>query len=178
MQIEPLTTAEDGCQNFLRLGGSKNKFHMLGRLFQRLQKRVKRRRRKHVHLVDEIDFVTPFGRCISHVLAQLAHVLDAVVACAVDLDHVETVATGDLAAVVAHAAWRNRRAFNAVERLSPKSVRSKSCQHRAGRQTDTHGRADSAPPHFSTCARHASVRPNRRMSAADIFWRKPRNSLG
>ena len=76
-----------------------------------------------MHLVDEIDFVTPFGRRIPNVLAQLAHVLDAVVACAVDFDHVETVAAGDLAAVIAHAAWRNRRAFDAVERLCQNSCR-------------------------------------------------------
>ena len=44
----------------------------------------------------------------------LAHVLDAVVACAVDFDHVETVAAGDLAAVIAHSAWRNRRGFDAI----------------------------------------------------------------
>jgi hypothetical protein len=44
MQIEPLAAAQDGCQNFLRLGRSKNKFHVLGRLFQRLQKRVERGR--------------------------------------------------------------------------------------------------------------------------------------
>jgi hypothetical protein len=70
-----------------------------------------------VHFVDEIDFVTSFGRRVPNVLAQLSHVFDAVVACAVDFDHVETVAAGDLATVIAHAAWRNRRAFNTVERL-------------------------------------------------------------
>src|SRR5206468_12675411 len=36
MQIESLATAEDGCQNFLRLGRSEDKFHMVWRLFQRL----------------------------------------------------------------------------------------------------------------------------------------------
>src|SRR5882672_4758433 len=123
MQIKSLATAQDGCQNFLRLGRSKNKFHMLWRLLQRFQKRVERGRRKHVDLVDEIDFVTPFGRRIPDVLAQLAHVLDAVVACAVDLDHVKTVAAGDLAAVVAHAAWRNRGTLDAVERLCQNSCR-------------------------------------------------------
>jgi hypothetical protein len=123
MQIKSLATAEDGWQNFLRLGRRKNKFHVLRRLFQRLQKRVERRRRKHVHLVDEIDFVTPFGRRIPNVLAQLAHVLDAVVTCAVDFDHVETVAASDLAAVVAHTAWRNRRALNAIKRLCQNSCR-------------------------------------------------------
>jgi hypothetical protein len=47
----------------------------------------------------------------------LAHVLDAVVASAVDFNHVETVAAGDLPTVIAHAAWGNCRAFDAVERL-------------------------------------------------------------
>src|SRR5262249_16017864 len=58
MQIEPLTPAQDSWQNLLRLGGCENKFHMLGRLFQRLQKRIKRRCREHVHLVNQVDFVT------------------------------------------------------------------------------------------------------------------------
>src|SRR5437660_4023319 len=40
MQIESLATAKDGWQNFLRLSRSKNKFHMVWRLFQRLQKCV------------------------------------------------------------------------------------------------------------------------------------------
>src|SRR6478609_12112887 len=114
MQIESLATAKDGGQNFLWLGRSEDEFHMLGRLLQRLQKRVERGRRKHVYLVDEIDFVTPFGRRIPNILAQLAHVLDAVVARAVDFDHVEAIAAGDLATVIAHAAWRKCRAFDAV----------------------------------------------------------------
>src|SRR6516225_6258020 len=121
MQVESLATAEDGCQNFLRLGRGKNEFHVLWRLFQRLQKRVERGGRKHVHLVNEIDFVTPFGWRIPYILPQLADVLDAVVACAIDFDHVEAIAASDLAAVIAHAAWRNRRPFNAVERLRQNS---------------------------------------------------------
>jgi hypothetical protein len=123
MQIESLATAEDGRQNFLRLGRSENKFHVLWGLFQRLQKRVERGGRKHVHLVDEINFVTPFGRRIPNILAQLAYILDAVVAGAIDFDHVETVAAGNLATVIAQAAWRNRRAFDAVERLRQNSCR-------------------------------------------------------
>jgi len=70
-----------------------------------------------VHFVDEIDLVTAFGGRIPNVLAQLAHILDTVVAGAVDLDHVETVAGGDLAAVIAQAAGRDRWALNAVKRL-------------------------------------------------------------
>jgi hypothetical protein len=54
----------------------------------------------------------------------LAHIFDAVVAGAVDLDDVETVAGGNLAAVVAHAARRDSRSFHAIERL---------CQNAGGR---------------------------------------------
>ena len=117
MEIEPLAATQDGWQNFLRLGRRENKFHMLGRFLQRFQKRVERCSREHVHLVDQINFVTPFGRSVAGVLAQLAHVFHAVVAGAVDLDDIETVPRGNLAAVVAHAAWRNSRAFDAIERL-------------------------------------------------------------
>jgi len=47
----------------------------------------------------------------------LTHVFHAVVAGAIDLDHIQAVACGDLEAVMAHSAWRNRRAVNAVERF-------------------------------------------------------------
>src|SRR5262249_714832 len=123
MQIESLATTKDGRQNFLRLSGSKNELHVLWRLLQCFQERVKRRGRQHVHFVDEVNFVTAFGRRIPNVLAQLANVLDAVVACTVDFDDVETVAAGDLATVIAHPAWSNRRAFDAVEGLCQNSGR-------------------------------------------------------
>ena len=112
-----MTTAQDCRQNFLRLGGGENKFHMRGRLLERLQKRVERSGREHVHFIDKINFVTALGWRITNVVAQLAHIFDAVVAGAVDLDDVETVARGNLAAVVAHAAWRHSRSFHAIERL-------------------------------------------------------------
>jgi hypothetical protein len=47
----------------------------------------------------------------------LAHIFHAVVAGAINLDHVETVACGYLPAVVAFSAWRDRWAFDAIERL-------------------------------------------------------------
>ena len=50
-----------------------------------------------MHFVDEINLVSPFGRRVAHVVAQFAHVFDAVVARAVDLDDIETVAAGNLA---------------------------------------------------------------------------------
>src|SRR5438046_1313400 len=79
MEVEPLTAAENGGQNLLRFGRRENKFHMLGRLFQRLQKRIKRCSREHVHLVDQINFVTALCRSITDVLAQLTYIFNTVV---------------------------------------------------------------------------------------------------
>jgi len=68
-----------------------------------------------VHFVDQIDFVAPLGWRVSNVLTELPHVFDAVVAGAVNLDHVETIAAGNLAAVITFAAWGDSRSFHAIE---------------------------------------------------------------
>jgi len=117
VKIEPLTAAQNSWQNFLWLSGRENKFHMLGRLLQRLQERIKCCWRKHVHFVDQINLITALGRRITNVLPQLTHIFYAVVARSVDLDDVQTVAGSYLPAVIAFSAWRDGRAFNAIERL-------------------------------------------------------------
>ena len=70
-----------------------------------------------MHFIDEINFVASLGRRVTNVVTQLTHVFDAVVARAINLDHVETVAGSNLATVVAHAAWRDSRAVDAVKRF-------------------------------------------------------------
>ena len=117
MQIEALAAAQNCRQNFLRLGRREDELHVRRRFFQRLEQRVERRRSEHVHFVDDVDLEVPFARRVAHVVAQLAHLLDAVVARAVDLEDIEAVAAGDLLAVIAHAARRDGRAVHAVERL-------------------------------------------------------------
>ncbi len=74
-----------------------------------------------MHFVDEVDFVTSFRRSVANVVPQLAHVFYAVIAGAVDLDDVETVAGRDLAAVIAYSAGSNRRPMDTVERLGQNS---------------------------------------------------------
>ena len=69
VEIEPLATAYNRGQHFLRLGRCENKFHVLRRLFQRLQKRIKRRLREHMHFVDQVNFVATLGRGIAHIVA-------------------------------------------------------------------------------------------------------------
>ncbi len=117
MEIETLAAAQDGRQHLLRLGRGEDEFYVLGRFFERFEKRVKSLRTEHVHFVDDVNFVATLGRRITNVVAQLAHLLDAVVARAIDLEDVEAVAGGDFLATVAFAAGRNGRAMNAVERL-------------------------------------------------------------
>ena len=117
MQIEALTAAHDRGQHFLGLGRCKNKFHVRRRFFQRFQERIKRSRGQHVHFVDDINLVARLRWRVAHVVAQFAHLLDAVVAGAVDFQYVETVAGRDLAAIIAGAVRRNRRPFFAVERF-------------------------------------------------------------
>ena len=74
-----------------------------------------------MYFVDEVDLVTPLGWGVSNILTELPDVFDAVVAGAINLDHIETVAGGNLAAVIAFAARRNRRSFHAIERLGQNS---------------------------------------------------------
>ena len=90
---------------------------MWRRLFERLQQCVECFLGEHVHLVDDVDFVTALRRRVAHVVAQLAHVIDAAVARSIDLDHIEAIAPSDLPAVIAFSAWRDRRAFSAIERF-------------------------------------------------------------
>ena len=117
VQIEALAAAQNCRQHLLRLGRREDEFHVRGRLLERLEQRVERRRGEHVHLVDDVDLELPFARRVANVVAQLAHLLDAVVARAVDLEHVEAVALRDLLAAIADAARRNCGAVHAVERL-------------------------------------------------------------
>ena len=70
-----------------------------------------------MNFVDQIYLVTPLGRRVSNVLTELPDVFDTVVAGAVNLDHVETIAAGNLAAVITFTARRDRRSFHAIERL-------------------------------------------------------------
>jgi len=68
-----------------------------------------------VHFVDQVDLVTPLGRCVSNVLTELPDVVDTVIAGTINLDDIETVAAGNLAAVIAFSARRHGRSLHAIE---------------------------------------------------------------
>src|SRR5262245_13819143 len=78
-----------------------------------------------MHFIDQINFVPPLGRCGSNVFTELPHVFDTVVAGAVNLDHIETVAGSNLAAIITYSTWSDSRAFYTIKRLrqNPRSRR-------------------------------------------------------
>ena len=108
VQIETLTPAENCRQHLLGLGRGEDEFYVLGRLLERLEERVERLRSEHVHFVDHVDFVLSLDRRITNVVAQLAHLFDAVIARAVDLKHIKTVAARDFLTAVTFSAGCNR----------------------------------------------------------------------
>ena len=108
----------DGGEHLVRLGGGEDEDQEVRRFLDELEQRVERRRRDHVRLVDDVDLEAVADRGEERPLAQVAGVVDAVVAGGVDLDDVDGArAVGrELAARVAHAARVGRRALRAVQR--------------------------------------------------------------
>ena len=103
-EAELLAARRDGRRDLVRLGGAQDEHHPLGRLFQRLQQRVEGFVGDLVRFVDDEDFVAVARGAVAHVLAQLAHFIDAAIGGRVDLDHVHARSGGDLDAARAYAA--------------------------------------------------------------------------
>ena len=82
----------------MQLGGRQNEQHMLGRLLERLEQRVERADREHVHLVDDEHALFDLRGGVARLVAQVADVVHAVVRGRVDLGHVEHRAVQDAAA--------------------------------------------------------------------------------
>ena len=115
-ELEVLGAAADGGQHLLGVGGGQDEDHVGGRLLQRLQQGVGRRRREHVDLVDDVDLL-PSGRAQGRPGDQVAHGVDPVVGGGVELVDVERGAPGDLHARRADAAGLAVVGVGAVEGL-------------------------------------------------------------
>ena len=70
-----------------------------------------------MHLVDVVDFVATLGRRILHGLAQVTNLIDTVVAGTIDLQHVQTIAFGDLFADWIVRIELNARPAGTIQRL-------------------------------------------------------------
>ena len=74
------------------------------RFFQGFQQRIERMRREHVHLIDQVHLVAAPGRCVLHVVEQLAGVFHLGTAGRIHFDQVHEAAVGNLLTGRAYAA--------------------------------------------------------------------------
>ncbi len=130
-EIEALAARQNRDRDFLNVRGRENELHVRRRLFQRLQQCVEGRNRQHVNFVDDVYLVMTARRARRNVLPQRPDVVDAVVARAINLAHVEVFALGNGRAAAAHVARRRRRSFGAIQRLG-EDARSRSLADTAG----------------------------------------------
>ncbi len=77
---------------------------MLGRFFQRLQKRVERRRREHVDFVDDINLEAGRGRPVAHAVDQFPDVVDSGPRGRVHFQDIDMTILGDRLAMFADPA--------------------------------------------------------------------------
>ena len=98
VEVEALAAGEDRRGELLRLRRRQDEHDVGRRLLQRLEQRVERARREHVHLVDDVDAVAAHLRRVLHLLAQVADLIDAVVARRVDLQDVKAALLRERAA--------------------------------------------------------------------------------
>jgi hypothetical protein len=116
-QVVALAARHHRRQHLLRIRGGEDELHVPRRLFERLQERVERVLREHVHFVDDVDLEPALHRPVRDRLHQVAHLVDLRVRRAVDLEDVERDAVRDLLAGRALVAGIGRGPLFAVERL-------------------------------------------------------------
>ena len=115
-KLQVLGAAANGVAYFLRIGGSQHEHHVWWWLFQGLEQCSLCASTQHVHFVeDEYSVATGIAhRCT---FDELTNVVDAIVACSVELEYVKTGATLDRQARVALAARLTLERIGAVEHL-------------------------------------------------------------
>ena len=118
VEVKALDAREDGCKNFLRVGGAHDEHNVLGRLLEGLEQGVEGRRGQHVDLVDDVDLAaSKRGRVVHAGENLLADVVHAGAGCRVELGHVRVLSGGDETALVAGAVRKLAGAFLAHEGL-------------------------------------------------------------
>ena len=154
-QVKALAAADDGGQDLVGLRGGKDELHVLRRLLQRLEQRIEGPGGEHVHLVDVVDLVPAAGGGVFDVVAQLAHLLHAVVARAVDLQHVHAATFGDLQAQLVLGVKVDARPVLAAQGL--------------GKDTRRGGLAGATRPHKEVGMRQTLLGDGIAQRAHDVF---------
>ena len=104
-------------RQLLRVGRREQELDVRRRLLERLEQRVERMRRQHVHFVDQVDLVAAARRRILHVVEQLAGVVHLGARGGVDFEQIDEASCVDVATRAAFAARPRRDTLLAVQRL-------------------------------------------------------------
>ncbi len=103
-KVEALAAGEDGGGHLVQLGGGQDENNVAGRFLQNFQQRVEGRRGEHMHLVDDIHLVAAAPRAVHRLIAQIPHIVHAVVRGCVNLYHIQNAAVLDAGTAGADAA--------------------------------------------------------------------------
>ncbi|VVE64644.1 hypothetical protein PPN31119_01642 [Pandoraea pnomenusa] len=117
LQVELQATREHGDRNLLRIGRRQDELDVCGRLLERLEHRVERVPREHVHFVDHVDLEAGIRGRVDGLLEQRRHFIDAPVRRRIHFDVIDETALVDRAARLAHTTRLGRDPRLAVERL-------------------------------------------------------------
>src|SRR2546425_1046443 len=104
-EVETLATREDGGQHLMHICGCQDEDGIAWWLFQRFEQGIECFCREHVRFVKHIDLVLTRRRRHHHLLAQVTNAVNPAIRGSVNLYHVERVAGGDLATLLAFVAW-------------------------------------------------------------------------
>ncbi len=96
-QVELQAARQNRYRQFLRIGRRQQKLYVRWWFFQRLEQRIERMRRQHVHFVDQVHLVAAPRRRVLHVIQQLARVFDFGARGSVDFNQIDEAPLVDLA---------------------------------------------------------------------------------
>ena len=88
LEIIMLAPGQDRDRYFVDLRRRQNEDHIFRRLLQCLQQCIERSYGKHMHLVDDIDFISALCRTVCHLLTDLPDIVNTVIGGRIDLDHI------------------------------------------------------------------------------------------
>ena len=115
-EIKALTPTQDCRWDFMNLCCRKDEDQMGRGLFKSLEQRIERRRRQHVHFVDDVHLVATRHRGVLGVIAKLANIVHRVIRRTVDLDDIHAASLEHVCTRGTLVAWLMVCAIGAIQR--------------------------------------------------------------
>ena len=104
LEVELQAARQHRHGNLLRIRGGEDELDVRRRFFERLEHRIERVVRQHVHLIDHVDLEARIAWRVDRLFKQLGHLVDAAVGRRIHLDVVDKAAGIDGDAGFAHPA--------------------------------------------------------------------------